>query len=209
MNEDGKTIIHDWLFLEEINAINVAVMTSTGNFIIFEQNKYAISGRTFSPVGGMINSDEVPFDAARREVMEELGMGSSISLQEMKTVGYDENSLDHEVMENSFRQILDKSKVMRGEVLIDGEVPGKEKDWVHLGTYRTAANRGGGFTYSYLLKNAVPLVRNGGLGSFKGSGDDEEQKILVFSQEELMKNLHNFKEIKWVATMSLSLLHLR
>jgi hypothetical protein len=37
---------------EEVNAVNIVIQTAEGKFIVFEQEKYAIPGKTLSPVGG-------------------------------------------------------------------------------------------------------------------------------------------------------------
>ena len=84
-------------------------------------------------------------------------------------------------------------------------------DWIFLGRYRTAANRGGGFLYSYLLKNAIPLVPNGGTTKYQGSGDNEKQEIQYLSEEEVMNALSKggFQEVKWAATFALAMLHIK
>ena len=81
MSEDGSKLIHDWIFMEERDAVNVAVSTAEGKFAVFRQRKYAIPGETLSPVGGFIDDGESPFEAARREVKEELGLGSRRTLE--------------------------------------------------------------------------------------------------------------------------------
>ncbi|KAL7534890.1 hypothetical protein ACHAWF_004978 [Thalassiosira exigua] len=61
--------------------------------------------------------------------------------------------------------------------------------WIFLERYCTAANRGGGFLYSYLLKNAVPIVPGGGTVNYAGAGDAEAQEILYLSEEEIVEEL--------------------
>jgi len=200
--EDG-TIIDDWLFFEEKNAINVIVLNADGKFVVFEQRKYAIDGLTYSPVGGFIDDGEFPYDAAKREVLEELGLGSPRSSK-----GGDEI----ESGKGSAEKMETKGESVGGGTWNpDGSVTDGDPDWVFLGTYRTAANRGGGFIYLYLLKNAVPLVQGGGTSRFKGSGDDEGQKILFLSEKEIFEAIGQarFQEVKWAAAMSLAMLHIR
>ena len=93
----------------------------------------------------------------------------------------------------------------------DGKVPGSEPDWIYLGMYRTAANRGGGFLYTYLLVDAVPVVDGGGKADYIRSGDAEPQTLVELSFDEMSNAISNaqFKEIKWAATLSLSLLHMQ
>jgi len=192
----GSEVIRDWIFMEERDAINVAVHAAAdGKFLLFEQEKYAIHGKTLSPVGGMIEDRESPFEAARREVFEELGVGSP-------------NSLGRKEFTTS-RRNDDVPLDEYGE--LDGSVPPDEPDWVYLGAYRTAANRGGGFLYSYLLINAVPLVEGGGTTEYKSTGDDESQKVLRLTKKEVENAIvkAKFKEIKWAATLSLAMLHIQ
>lgn len=209
MAPDGKSIVNDWIFMEERNAVNVAVVTKEGKFLVFQQYKYAIPGVTYSPVGGFINNGESPFDAARREVQEELGVGSKQTLSFLKAGG--KLSLSKETKANPFGTA--GNSVERDEFgLAQGDVPKQEREnWVYLGRYRTMANRGGGFLYSYLLMNAVPLVPDGGTPKYLSTGDAESQKLLLLSKKEIAKAVArgDFKEIKWAATMSLSLLHMQ
>ncbi len=67
-----------------------------------------------------------------------------------------------------------------------------------------------GFTYLYLLKNAVPLLPNGGTDLYTGIGDDEQQSIMHLSIDEVFDYLSRaqFQEVKWTATFAMSLLHL-
>ena len=209
LSEDGNRVVHDWIFLEERDAVNVAVFTIEGKFIGFEQKKYAIPGETLSPVGGFVDEGEAPWDAARREVLEELGLGSRKTMQMMTAASTNEN-------QNKI-ELKALESLPAGKVVIDqhglaiGEVPDEEKDWVFLGRYRTAANRGGGWIFSYLLKDAVPILPNGGTEQFKGMGDDESQVIhmLSLSDVEQMVIKGRFQEVKWAATIALSLLHLK
>ena len=200
-SEDGTSVINDWIFMEERDAVNVAVQTAEGKFAVFRQHKYAIPGETLSPVGGFIDDGETPFEAARREVLEELGLGSTKTRERLE----------------SGDEFIGKKRP-GGNVMVDsnglagGAVEaGEEADWVFLGSYRTMANRGGGFIYTYLLKNAVPLKERAGTASFRGEGDDESQKIFFMGEDEISRAVAEgaFKEVKWAATMSLSLLHLQ
>jgi ADP-ribose pyrophosphatase YjhB (NUDIX family) len=168
-------------------------------FLLFRQHKYAIPGETLSPVGGFINDNESPFEAARREVFEELGVGSKQSLQRMGA------SNDHTFPLGTNAIVLDEFGIA------DGNVPDDEPQWIFLGRYRTAANRGGGFVYTYLLMDAVPLVKDGGTAHFSRTGDAEKQELVSLSKKQVETALVHgeFKEVKWTATMSLSLLHMQ
>jgi 8-oxo-dGTP pyrophosphatase MutT (NUDIX family) len=242
LSEDGSTVINDWLFIEEQPAVNVIVHTLDENkYVVFKQHKYAIPGETLSPVGGFIDTNESPLTAAKREVLEELGLGSRRTLRTIReatkhTKGggmYDNNggrTVHDDVrrtlkntksfdVEDIVKIIVDSSKpAMYDEYgLMDGfaqTVPNVDydADWAYLGRYRTSANRGGGFIYSYLLKNAIPLVPGGGTVNYnKAIGDDESQSILYLSEEEVMKGLAGgkFQEVKWTATFALAMLHVK
>lgn len=177
--EDGS-YISDWLFLEERNTVNVIVVNMAGQFVMFRQRKYGIEGETLSPVGGFIEGDETPIQAAKREAFEELGVGSPATLE------HDTTENDH-TTEN-------------------------DPDWIFLGKYRTAVNRGAGFSNFFLLKNAVPLVLDGGSHLYKGNtGDIESQTILLMNKDEIFDAISKaqFQEVKWTAALALSLLHLQ
>lgn len=237
LSEDGSSVINDWIFLEEIPAVNVIVHTLEGRYVIFRQRKYAIPGETLSPVGGFVNEGESPSTAAKREVLEELGLGSRRTLRTIREnikgvydngrstrLGGGAESATTTLETEDVARIISESANppsydMHG--LMDGSprtIPSLDydADWVFLGRYRTAANRGGGFLYSYLLKNAVPLVPGGGTinynnGGRRDTGDDESQSILFLGEDDVMKALAGgkFQEVKWAATFALAMLHVR
>ena len=205
-----------------MNAVNIVVQTLDNRFVVFHQNKYAIPGDTLSPVGGFIDDGESPFTAARREVLEELGLGSRKTLERVaEAVITSEEGLHNNDGGSSSVSALSVSQVKNAisqtalPILDSTGLPGgqveNDPDWVFLGRYRTAANRGGGFLYSYLLKNAVPLVQGGGILAYVGSGDDEQQEILYLTEDEVLEAVSEgkFQEVKWAATFALSLLHLK
>jgi 8-oxo-dGTP pyrophosphatase MutT (NUDIX family) len=237
LGEDGTTVTNDWIFLEEMPAVNVVVHTLEGRYVVFRQRKYAVPGETLSPVGGFVDAGESPVAAARREVLEELGLGSRRTLRTIRegVVGgggaYDNGRSTSrrdgpDVGRTSSIEVGDVAKIMAdaanppaydGHGLMDGfarSIPNVDydADWVYLGRYRTAANRGGGFVYSYLLRNAVPLVPGGGTVNYNGNGgDDESQRILYLDEDEVMRALAGgkFQEVKWAATFALAMLHVR
>jgi ADP-ribose pyrophosphatase YjhB (NUDIX family) len=82
MSNDA-TIIPDWLWIDYHDRINVLVEDHSKkkgtkeerHFLVFEQSKYALEGRnSFAIVGGIIEPNEKPEGAARREVAEEMKM---------------------------------------------------------------------------------------------------------------------------------------
>ena len=258
-NKNTMQVIDDWLFLEEMNAVNVAVMMSGDDgrngegiekqqqqeqqhdrrrmvFPVFEQHKYAIPGTTLSPVGGFIDENESPWDCAKREVFEELGVGSKTTHQQLQALLLQNtaNQAAHPTTANNAavhttdtidrirtaytllpqsKRRVDEYNLAIGDVINTDPAADHEDDpdWIYLGRYRSAANRGAGFIYTYLLKNAVPLLPNGGTAAYTlSTGDDEEQRIKVFTHDELQTAVFQgrFQEVKWTTTYALSLLHL-
>jgi ADP-ribose pyrophosphatase len=69
---DGQ-IIPDWAWLIIPSAAIVLAVTADNKFLCFRQTKYAVEGTTLAPVGGMLEPDELPIDAAKRELLEEMG----------------------------------------------------------------------------------------------------------------------------------------
>ena len=201
-------IVNDWIFMEERDAVNVVVVTKEGKFLVFQQRKYAIPGETLAPVGGFINNGEAPFDAARREVWEELGVGS----QRTKEILKERSSLFESAKESKEDPFGKATTPVQSDEygLLLGNVPRDEAaSWVFLGKYRSMANRGGGFVYAYLLKDAVPLAEAGGTAAYASSGDTEAQDLHLLSLDEVREAVMQgrFQEVKWAATVALALLH--
>ena len=73
---DGQ-LIPDWAWLIIPSAAIVLAMTDDDQFLCFRQTKYAVEGTSLAPVGGMLEPNEAPIDAAKRELLEEMGYESS------------------------------------------------------------------------------------------------------------------------------------
>ncbi len=69
---DGK-IIPDWAWLVIPSAAIILAVTENNYYLCFRQTKYAVAGTTLAPVGGMLEPDETPIKAAKRELLEETG----------------------------------------------------------------------------------------------------------------------------------------
>lgn len=72
---DG-TIIPDWAWVEIPDAVIILAVTKEQQFVCFRQTRYAVEGTTLATAGGMIEQDELPLDAAKRELLEETGYTS-------------------------------------------------------------------------------------------------------------------------------------
>ncbi len=73
---DGQ-VIPDWSWLIIPSAAIVLAITEDNKFLCFRQTKYAVDGTSLAPVGGMLEPNEKPIDAAKRELLEEMGYTSS------------------------------------------------------------------------------------------------------------------------------------
>ena len=69
---DGR-MIPDWAWIIIPSAVIVLAVTAENKFLCFRQTKYAEDGITLAPVGGILEPDEIPLDAAKRELLEETG----------------------------------------------------------------------------------------------------------------------------------------
>ena len=74
----SKTTFDDWMWIDYHDRINVLVEAKKHTdgerrFLVFEQSKYALEGRSSKAIiGGIIEPGESPEEAARREVDEEM-----------------------------------------------------------------------------------------------------------------------------------------
>jgi len=69
----SDSVINDWLWVDYHDRVNVLSQTTTNEFLVFEQTKYALEGRSsLAIVGGIVEPKEDPKETARREVDEEL-----------------------------------------------------------------------------------------------------------------------------------------
>jgi ADP-ribose pyrophosphatase YjhB (NUDIX family) len=73
---NGNTV-DNWVWFVERAHVNVLVRTKVDRrFVLFRQSKYALPEETLAPVGGFVEDGESPLDAAKRELLEELGLRS-------------------------------------------------------------------------------------------------------------------------------------
>jgi 8-oxo-dGTP pyrophosphatase MutT (NUDIX family) len=76
---DGQ-VIEDWSWVITPDFVNVLLIDTEEQFVLFRQTKYAIDGLSLAPVGGYVEPNEDPLEAAKREVMEETGYEAQIWL---------------------------------------------------------------------------------------------------------------------------------
>lgn len=70
------TIINDWPWVITPDFINLIAVTPDNKLLCLRHPKYAIEGTTLAPIGGYIEPNENPLDAAKRELLEESGFSS-------------------------------------------------------------------------------------------------------------------------------------
>ncbi len=69
---DGR-ILEKWPWVIARDFVNVIPVTDDGKLLVFQQGKYGYQGTSIAPVGGYLEPGETPLEAARRELLEELG----------------------------------------------------------------------------------------------------------------------------------------
>ena len=69
---DGR-VIEDWPWIDSPDFVLVLPVTDRNTILLFQQVKYAVDGMSFAPVGGYLESNENPLEAAKRELKEEMG----------------------------------------------------------------------------------------------------------------------------------------
>ncbi len=69
---NGK-VIKDWPWLVMPDFVNILALTTDGKVICFRQTKYSVDGESLASIGGYVEPDELPDQAARRELLEETG----------------------------------------------------------------------------------------------------------------------------------------
>ena len=67
--------IPDFYVTELPDWVNVIAITADGKFIIEEQYRHGLRRVCFELCAGVVNHDETPLDAAKRELLEETGYG--------------------------------------------------------------------------------------------------------------------------------------
>ncbi len=71
-------VIPEWSWVITPDFVNVIALTKDRRVLCFRQNKYAIDGLSYAPVGGYIEPGEDPLAAAQRELHEETGYAADV-----------------------------------------------------------------------------------------------------------------------------------
>ncbi len=72
MLPNGELIL-DWPWIITPEFVTIIVITAKAEFVLFRQTKYSIDGVGLAPIGGYIEQGELPLQAAKRELYEEVG----------------------------------------------------------------------------------------------------------------------------------------
>lgn len=200
-----------------VDIVNVAVVTKAGKFVILEKTNpdynYG-SEKTLNLLDGIIHSGDDPLDVAKREVLQQLGLGSMRTLQDINKVENISVKVSSTAChaERTPQQIVNKSRAdmtLKEEAYIQDD-----SDWIYLGKYRTEPNERVGFVHTYVLKKAVPIPSSCShqqKEDFLINLDNDGKDIKLMNPSEVEKRIKNaeFEEVKSTATLSLALLHLR
>lgn len=72
---ESDRVMDDWIWIDEQDQVNVLVrLKDSGKFVVYRQTKYRLRTPTLATVGGLVEKGETPEEAARRELLEEMGM---------------------------------------------------------------------------------------------------------------------------------------
>lgn len=66
-------VIENWPWIITPDYVNIVVVTTEGEYLVFRQTKYSVKGTTLALAGGYIEPGEEPLPAAKRELLEETG----------------------------------------------------------------------------------------------------------------------------------------
>lgn len=66
-----------FIYLKTKNWVNVIPITNAGNIVLIKQYRHGTNSVTIEIPGGLVDEDEEPIDAAKRECIEETGYSSS------------------------------------------------------------------------------------------------------------------------------------
>ena len=176
----GKAMqsINDWLFIDYHDRVNVLVeawdgAAGTGDdqiqskerrFVVFKQTKYAYSGESLAVIGGIIEPNEDPEDAARREVAEEMRVqcGRLVSLGKYRTdvnrgMGWVHSFIASECKE--IRKEQGPNDLEEINQIGAADVEGQERIYLTVGELRDAARNGEFVEVQWSMTVSLALLR--------------------------------------------------
>jgi ADP-ribose pyrophosphatase len=105
---DGR-VIEDWPWIITPDFVNIAVITTEGEYIVFRQTKYSVKGTTLALVGGYIEPGEEPLAAAKRELLEETGFTAEHweNLGDFSVDGSRGNGIAHFFLAREAQQVVE------------------------------------------------------------------------------------------------------
>jgi len=106
---DGQ-VIENWPWIITPDFVNIAVITTEGDYLVFRQTKYSVKGTTLAPVGGYIEPGEKPLAAAKRELLEETGYAADQweNLGEFAVDGNRGNGIAHFFLARGAHRVADR-----------------------------------------------------------------------------------------------------
>ncbi len=73
---ESGAIVNDWLWTDERSHVNILVHLKDSNkYLLARQKKYGLDREYLALVGGLFNEGETAIECAKRELLEETGLG--------------------------------------------------------------------------------------------------------------------------------------
>jgi len=71
----GDRLLTDWIWIDEQDQVNILVhLAANDRFLVYRQSKYGLRSPSLATVGGLVERGETPLEAAKRELLEEMGL---------------------------------------------------------------------------------------------------------------------------------------
>jgi len=91
-----KEVSHTFFRLSTRDWINVVAVDKEGSFIMVRQHRLGTDTITLETVGGMIDANEPPLEAARRELLEETGYAAG-TMHHLKSMAVNPAIMDNHI----------------------------------------------------------------------------------------------------------------
>jgi len=88
VRQPNGQLVHDWLWWDEFDQVGVVVHLEESNkFLFYRGTQYASVGSSLLPISGLVDVDEEPLAAAKRQLHEETGLEAKefVSLGKYRT----------------------------------------------------------------------------------------------------------------------------